>query len=262
MGIKATIKKIVGDVTIYRMREFKNRVTQNEYYKREQEEIPRRKMFYSQFVRENDLCFDVGANSGNRVLPLLAIKARVVAVEPQEFCQKILKLKFKDKIEIVPKGLGEKEEVREFYISDSSYLSSFSTNWIDSVKKNRFKENNWNTVRKVQMTTLDKLIQAYGVPAFIKIDVEGYELEVLKGLTTAIDMISFEYTTPELTANVINCIERIRTINPAIECNFSVGENMHFALNEFIDADKMLHFVNSREFIDTGFGDIYVRRKK
>jgi len=191
--------------------------------------------------------------------PLLAINARIVAVEPQKFCQKVLKIRFGKKIEVVPMGLGEAEEVREFYISDASYLSSFSRPWIDSVKNDRFKENSWSSVGKVQMTTLDKLIAKYGVPSFIKIDVEGFEMEVLKGLNSPIKMISFEYTTPQQTDRAIACIERIRSVNPDIECNYSVGESMSFEMDAFIGAEEMLNLINRAKFIDTGFGDIYVR---
>ena len=259
--IKKAIKSLLGEVNVYRLREMKNRISPNDFYKKELKEMGKRKAFYAQFVQENDLCFDVGANLGNRVGPLLSIKARVVAVEPQDFCQKVLKLRFGKKIEVVPMGLGEKEEVKEFYISDASYLSSFSKSWIDSVKKDRFRENKWDKVKTVQMTTLDKLIEKYGKPAFVKIDVEGYEMEVLKGLTSAVKMISFEYTTPELTDRAISCIERIRSINPEIECNYSVEESMNFEMDRFIGADEMLKLINSEAFIQTGFGDIYVRWK-
>lgn len=259
--MRQKIKDLLGDVMVYRLRSMKNRVFPNAFYIKEKKEIGLRKAFYRQFVGKNDLCFDVGANLGNRVSPLLQIGARVVAVEPQEICQKILKIKFGDKIRIVPKGLGEKEEVKEFYISDASYLSSFSKTWIDSVKKERFKENTWNSVQKVQMTTLDKLIETYGLPAFIKIDVEGYELEVLMGLNVPVGMISFEYTTPELTERAVNCLKRIQSVSPDIECNYSVGESMEFALDAFISAGEMLSFIGSDKFIETGFGDLYIRRK-
>ena len=259
--ITQTIKGLLGEVLVFRLRELKNKISPNEFYIKEKEDKGRRKSFYSKFVGKDDLVFDVGANLGNRVAPLLEIGARVVAVEPQALCQKILKIKFGDKIRIIPKGLGEKEEVKEFYISDASYLSSFSKTWIDSVKKDRFKENNWNKVQQVQITTLDNLIKNYGAPSFIKIDVEGYELEVLMGLSVPVGMISFEYTTPEQTERALNCLKRIQSVNPDIECNYSVGESMDFEVSDFMGAAEMLNFMSSNKFIETGFGDIYVRRK-
>lgn len=259
--IKQAIKSLLGDFTLYRIRDWKNKVLPDEFYRKERVDRARRQQFYSRFVQAGDLCFDVGANLGNRVGPLLAIKARIVAVEPHEVCQKVLKYRFGKKISVVPKGLGKAEEAKEFYIANDSYLSSFSKTWIDSVKNDRFKVNTWSNVGKVQMTTLDKLIAKYGTPAFIKIDVEGYELEVLKGLDSPVKMISFEYTTPELTDQAIACIQRIESVNPDIECNYSVEESMEFELPEFINVEEMLRLINSDKFVETGFGDIYVRSK-
>jgi hypothetical protein len=60
------------------------------------------------------------------------------------------------------------------------------------------------------MTTLDALIAAHGVPAFIKIDVEGFEGEVLAGLTQPVRALSFEFTTIQRAvaqACVARCVE-------------------------------------------------------
>ena len=260
MGIKSAVKGILGEVNVFRLREWKNGIFPNEFSRREKEDMTRRIAFYSGFIAQGDLCFDVGANMGNRVAPMLAAGARVVAVEPQEFCQKVLRIKFGKKIEIVPMGLGPQDEVREMYISDANYLSSFSTTWIDSVKKQRFSQNSWNTVKKIQMTTLDKLVEKYGAPAFIKIDVEGFEIEVLSGLTRPAKLISCEYTVPEQTDRAIACIRRIQSFNPAIECNYSVGESMAFEMDKFIGVEDMIRLINTPEFIATGFGDIYIRQ--
>ena len=74
----------------------------------EEDEVNRRKLLYQSFVNKNDLCFDVGANMGNRISPLLQIGAKVVAVEPQQQCCRFLQLKFGKKITIVPRGWVKK----------------------------------------------------------------------------------------------------------------------------------------------------------
>ncbi len=222
--------------------------------------IDRRQKFYSQFVNAEDLVFDVGANVGNRTEPLLNIGTRVVAVEPQEECYKLLKKRFGNNIEIVPMGLGEKEEIKNFFVSNASSISSFSEDWIESVKTQRFKDYTWAKPIKINVTTLNKLIDKYGVPKFIKIDVEGYELEVLKGLTYAVDIISFEYTVPEQIQKAIDCINQVEKFNSEIECNFSIGESMKFELENWQSATNIKNFINTKEFISTDFGDIYIRK--
>lgn len=222
--------------------------------------LEQRTNFYRQFVKEGDVCFDVGANVGNRVQPLLNIGAKVVAVEPQESCYTILKEKFGNTISIVTKGLGAQEDKQTLYIANASTISSFSKDWIDSVKDDRFKDYNWNKTEEIEMTTLEKLIQEYSLPAFIKIDVEGYELEVLKGLESAIDTISFEYVVPEQTERAINCVERIVEIHPDTVFNYSIGESMELQESNWMNTETLIELMVSDKFTNTHFGDIYSRK--
>lgn len=264
--MKNVLKIILGDYMEYRITSFTTKWFPNKHQmeriNQELKDINNRKIFYSYFVKENDLCFDVGSNVGNRISPLLQIGARVVAVEPQKSCFKILKHKFGNEIIIVNKGLGEIECVKDFHIANANTISSFSEEWIDSVKTDRFKEYNWNKVVKVEMTTLDKLIDLYSTPVFIKIDVEGYELDVLKGLTKSVKLISFEYTVPEQLVKVTECIEQIEKNDTKIECNYSIGESMVLALKDWISVDEMKKHINTNNFIKSRFGDIYVRIKE
>jgi FkbM family methyltransferase len=257
--MKKAIKKFLGADFISKIRTIFPSEIQKELVQKEKQEIKRRGDFYALFIAKNELCFDVGANVGNRIGPLLDIGARVVAVEPQEVCYTFLKKKFGKKIAIITKGLGESEGVKSFHLSSGSPMSSFSEEWISAVKDGRFKDYTWDKVEMVEMTTLDKLIEQYGTPAFIKIDVEGYEANVLKGLTHPVKMISFEYTVPEQTEKAITCIEVIQSMNANVECNYSLGESMAFARHEWLPAGEMKKFMLTAEFIDTGFGDVYVR---
>lgn len=252
------IKSIFGEYFRLRIKDIKLEILPS---KRQKEEIRLRKEFYSSFLNKNDLCFDIGANTGNRIGPLLHAGAKVVAVEPQEECCKFLNFKFGQQIEIVKKGVGESNGIKDFYVSNSSKLSSFSTNWIKSVKNERFKNYSWDKTIKVEMTTLDSLIEEYDLPKFIKIDVEGFEPEVLKGLTKPVELICFEYAVPVNVESIFYCIDIIEKNNPHIECNYCIGESMVYALSLWKTTSQMKEHVITQEFIDTDFGDMYIRIK-
>jgi FkbM family methyltransferase len=264
-AMKKILESFLGESFVWRLQDFRAKWLPSQGQKiamqQEAEEISLRKQFYSLFVKPGDLCFDVGANMGNRISPLLQSGAKVVAVEPQEKCARFLKYKFGNKIEIIKKGLGESEGIKNFYIASYDVLSSFSDEWINSVKDDRFKHASWNKTVQVPMTTLDNLIKTYGHPSFIKIDVEGYELEVLKGLHQPVKMISFEYTFPELINRAFDCIDEIEKSNATIECNYSTGESMEFALNQWLTPQQMKNHINAQQFTSKNFGDIYVRAK-
>ena len=267
--IKQLLKKALPENLTNFLLKLKNRkvIAEKEYLHKKKVEdfenqlLPLRKIFYSKFLKSNDLVFDVGANVGNRTAPMLQLGTQIIAIEPQKECYTLLEKKFGNKIRIVTKGLSDKEEIRDFYISNASTISSFASDWIKSVKEDRFKGYKWDKVVKVQMTTLDNLIKEFGLPVFIKIDVEGFELAVLKGISKSIPMISFEYTVPEQLEIAEKCLLHLKSINNNLECNYSKGESMEWGNKDWININEMTRFIHSSEFISTSFGDIYVKEK-
>ncbi|MBK8389412.1 MAG: FkbM family methyltransferase [Saprospiraceae bacterium] len=206
--------------------------------------------------------YDVGANYGNRIEPIINKGLKIIAVEPQIKCIDFLNKKYGNHITIVPKGLGEKEETKTLYISNAHTISSFSEDWIKATQESgRFSQFNWNQEQTVEITTLDTLIGIYGKPKFIKIDVEGFEYEVLKGLNSPIQTISFEYTVPERNKSVLDCMDRIMEIanQQTVLFNYSIGESMEWALDEWISYLDMKKEISTKRFIDTEFGDIYAK---
>ena len=177
-----------------------------------EEVIEKRRAFYSEFAVENDLVFDIGANYGNRIEPNLRNGCKVVAVEPQPECVNYLRKKYKDKVSIENVGVGASKGVLDFHISSWSILSTFSDDFIQKTKESgRFSKSSWDKTIKVNLVTLDDLIAKYGSPQFIKVDVEGYEEQVFKGLTKKVKYISFEYTLPEFADNLDRILVQLKS---------------------------------------------------
>ncbi len=217
------------------------------------------KQFYQQFVEPDEMCFDVGANYGNRSRIFLRLGARVVAVEPQQSCVKFLEKEFsKNKNFVLEKvGLSSQEGVAELSVCpDTPEISTLSEKWKSDSR--HASGNVWQEKQQIQLTTLDKLIQKHGMPGFCKIDVEGYEIEVLKGLTQPIPVVSFEFT-KEFLNDAQECMNLLTAIHD-YEFNYSTGENHQLTSKEWLSKDDLFKVLNNNSDSEL-WGDIYARRK-
>ena len=226
----------------------------------EKEDLTRRRVnFYRLFLNKGDLVFDVGANYGNRVTPFLQLSCRVVAVEPLPDCFRYLNYKFGKKIQIENVCLGAAKGESDLYVGKINSISTLSSDFIArTTKSGRFEEDSWQERIKVTVSTLDELIRKYGVPKFIKIDTEGYEIEVLKGLSENVPHLSFEYTLPEFEKELIDILA-VLNLKGLMEINLSVGEEMSFAFEKWMALDEFLVFLQNNKSKLEGWGDIYVR---
>ncbi|MEK6653729.1 MAG: FkbM family methyltransferase [Thermodesulfobacteriota bacterium] len=213
--------------------------------------------FYRRFFRPGELCFDVGANRGNRAAILADLGARVVCIEPQPSCVRELLKRFgrNANVTIVGAAVGEREGSGELAICEAEpTISTMSERW---KSEGRFAgKNQWTKTVPVEVTTLDHLIARYGTPAFCKIDVEGFELSVLKGLSMPIPVISFEFTR-EFFTDAKSAIDHLLSIGPAV-FNASFGESMTL-LDERWMTPRELYVRIDAEGDAFLWGDIYAR---
>jgi FkbM family methyltransferase len=218
--------------------------------------------FYSQIVSRGDLVFDIGANVGAYAEIFASIGTQVIAVEPLPENVLILEnCENRKRIHLVQAAAGPQIGTGKIRRAKSKEMASMSREWIDASRESpRLKtiEHTWVDEIEVPITTLDALSQTYGVPDFIKIDVEGYEDCVLDGLSAQPRMISFEFN-PEVMQIAQRCLEK-PIFNRASECNFIVGEPDRFVLSDWTNIGSVLAEIVALH--PNSFGDIFVRRPR
>jgi len=216
--------------------------------------------FYAQFIGPGDLCFDIGAHVGSRLRAWMPLDACIIAVEPQPGCMALLRRWFgrESRITLIEQAVGAAPGVAELLVSPRTpTVTTLSPAWIAAVRQERgFAAVRWSERVPVTVTTLDELIARHGLPAFCKIDVEGYELEVLKGLSQPIPALSFEYL-PACLDTAQLCIAHLASLG-TYAFNWSVGEAQCLRSAVWLDAEAMcarlLTFTAAG-----GSGDIYAR---
>jgi len=224
----------------------------------------RMQRLYRQFAPPGALVFDIGAHVGNRARALAALGCRVIALEPQPDFARVLRLLFggNSRVEVVEAAVtGAGGEVWLSVSERTPTVSTTASAWRDArAREPGFGGVEWNRRIRVRTVTADALIAQYGVPAFVKIDVEGGEPAVLDGLTSPVSALSFEYL-PGAIDEVRACVDRLAALaEPEVryEFNWSVGESYRLASPEWLDANGIVAALTA---LGTGArsGDVYAR---
>lgn len=220
----------------------------------------RLRRLYAHFLQPGDLFFDVGAHVGNHVAAGLEMGARAVGIEPQPLCMHFLQRWYgaHPNVHLRAEALGAAPGVGTLLVSQRTpTVSTVSRAWADEVRTvDSFTKVQWDAPQPVQMTTLDALIADHGVPSFCKIDVEGYEWEVLCGLTQPLRALSFEYI-PATAKRALACVRRISALGP-YEFNWSVGETYAFQSAVWLSPAEMAATL-SQMAPGARSGDVYAR---
>jgi FkbM family methyltransferase len=211
---------------------------------------------YANFIAPGDVVFDVGANRGDRTDIFVRLKAKVTAVEPNQELAARLKREFRfSSVYVEPLALGAAAGIRPLRHCTVHEMSSMSNRWIEAVQ-GRYQDLTWDWTEMVPVTTLDNLVRQHGEPAFMKLDVEGFESEVLAGLSRPLRSLSFE-ATPECLDVASECCARLLHLGE-YEFNVSRDERFELELPRWAEAADVLAMLEKWRGT-WSYADVYAR---
>lgn len=225
--------------------------------------IPRRqrhlRALYAQFASAGDLVFDVGAHVGNRTRALTSLGCRVVALEPQPHVAATLRTLVgrRADVTVVEAAVAAAPGRATLAISERTpTVSTLADEWReDREREAGFAAVRWNDRVDVETVTLDGLIERFGVPVFIKLDIEGGEEAALAGLSQPVRALSFEYLSEALAATAA-CVRRLEALGP-YRFNWAPGESHRLASSEWLDGASCLRALQAST--QSSHGDVYAR---
>ena len=153
------------------------------------------------------LVFDLGYNRGafSRKIKNIYVHAKIIGVDANSNFST-------NDVHFINAAITDKlEEKIDFHICDDNLdISSINTDWIEKIRHNHFYENS-HRIEKITSITIDYLIEKYGIPDLIKLDIEGAELMALNGLSVKAGLILFEFS-EEYFFNAIKCVDRLKQL--------------------------------------------------
>jgi FkbM family methyltransferase len=215
---------------------------------------------HRQFLAPGDLAFDIGSHVGDRVASFRRLGCRVVAVEPQPMLVGVLRhLHARDaQVTIVDSAVGATEGHLELHLNlRNPTVATGSPAFIAAADgAPRWEGQRWTTTVTVPVTTLDALVARHGLPAFVKIDVEGLELDVLQGLSRTLPALSFEFTTIQ-PGVALECLARCTQLGD-YRFNAALGESQTLVHGTWLEAEAMAAWLRALP-ADANSGDVYAR---
>jgi FkbM family methyltransferase len=212
--------------------------------------------FYRSMLPPGALCFDVGAHFGAKSETLLLAGAKVVAFEPNPAVLGELNARCASnaKWTLITSAIGSAPAIMRMHAHQRSGESSFDAGWKGG--------DGFVGAMYVPVTTLDEAIRVFGIPDYCKIDVEGWEHEALRGLSSPIPLLSFEFhINDEITPRTIECLRLLSRFGPA-EVNVTPAESSRFHLPEWTPLERFLDWYPGDLEATLPLypvGDIYVR---
>lgn len=217
---------------------------------------------YARFVQPGVLAFDIGSHVGDRIGAFRRLGARVVALEPQPLCAHVIRTLYAGDsgVTLLESACGPTAGRLSLQVNSANpTVTTASRDFVKAADgAGGWEGQVWDREIDVPVTTLDALIEAHGMPAFIKIDVEGFEADVLAGLTYAAPALSFEFTTIQRDVATA-CLERIAALGD-YGFDVALGESHELGLGRWVTADDMRRHIAALPH-EANSGDVYALKR-
>jgi FkbM family methyltransferase len=215
--------------------------------------------FYSQFFQPGDRVFDVGANQGEYSEIFAGEGGRVVAIEPNTaYTDRLKALARTATIEPVFTAIGDEPGEAMLNVCSTPGFSTLvdrKSDWIETSPD--YKDVQWTHELKVSVTTLDLLAKQLGEPEYVKIDVEGFEINVLRGMSFRPRYLSFEFGARRKGPSTV-CLEHLGA--RGFRFRPIVGREYRFATPEWMDLAEAKAWLDAFSIEQAEYGDMFAHR--
>ena len=213
---------------------------------------------YARFLKPGDLAFDIGSHVGDRIGSFRRLGARVAALEPQPDCARAISAIYKGdaNVRLTQAACGATAGHLTLHINSANpTVTTASPEFVAAAQgATGWEGQDWDRQIEVPVTTLDALIATHGRPAFIKIDVEGFEADVLAGLSTPMPALSFEFTTIQRDV-AYTCIQQLTALG-TYRFNIALGESQVMTFRSPVSSNELAKHIAHLPH-EANSGDVY-----